>query len=86
MSNWSKLILYTSGFTGLVFSKVFRNASKKRIASIYPRVKDPQYPLDRRLGGPQSRSGHRGYRKNPLAGAVVAYSTQCLTTDWTTGV
>jgi hypothetical protein len=24
----------------------------------------PRYPLDRRLGGPQSRSGHRGYRKN----------------------
>jgi hypothetical protein len=24
------------------------------------------YPLDRRLGGPQSRSGHIGYRKNPL--------------------
>jgi len=22
--------------------------------------KDPQYPLDRRLGGPQSQSGHRG--------------------------
>jgi hypothetical protein len=30
------------------------------------RVKDPRYPLYRRLGGPQSRSGHRGYRKNPL--------------------
>jgi hypothetical protein len=26
----------------------------------------PRYPLYRRLGGPQSRSGHRGYRKNPL--------------------
>jgi hypothetical protein len=25
-----------------------------------PRGKDPRYPLDRRLGGPQSRSGHRG--------------------------
>jgi hypothetical protein len=29
-------------------------------AAIYPRVKDPRYPLDRRLGGPQSRSGRRG--------------------------
>jgi hypothetical protein len=28
--------------------------------------KDPQYPLDRRLGEPQSRSGRRGYRKNPF--------------------
>jgi hypothetical protein len=25
----------------------------------YPRGKSPQYPLDRRLGGPQSRSGRR---------------------------
>jgi hypothetical protein len=31
-----------------------------------PRGKDPRYPLYRRLGGPQSRSGHRSYRKNPL--------------------
>jgi hypothetical protein len=26
--------------------------------SLYPQGKSPQYPLDRRLGGPQSRSGH----------------------------
>jgi hypothetical protein len=25
--------------------------------------KGPTVPLDRRLGGPQSRSGHRGWRK-----------------------
>jgi hypothetical protein len=31
-----------------------------------PRGKDPLYTLDRRLGGPQSRSGHRSWRKNPL--------------------
>jgi hypothetical protein len=31
------------------------------------REKDPRNPLYRRLGGPQSRSGHRGYRKNPLS-------------------
>jgi hypothetical protein len=32
--------------------------------------KDPRYPLDRKLGGPQSRSGHRGQSKNllPLLG------------------
>jgi hypothetical protein len=30
-----------------------------------PRGKD-RYPLYMRLGGPQSRSGHRGQRKNPL--------------------
>jgi hypothetical protein len=28
-------------------------------AALYPRGKDPQYPLYRRLGGPQSWSGHR---------------------------
>jgi hypothetical protein len=26
--------------------------------------KEPWYPLDRRLGGPQSRSGHDGEEKN----------------------
>jgi hypothetical protein len=35
-------------------------------AALYPRGKAPRYPLYSRLGGPQSRSGHRGYRKNPL--------------------
>jgi hypothetical protein len=34
--------------------------------ALYPQVKDPRYPLYRRLGVPQSRSGHRGQRKNPL--------------------
>jgi hypothetical protein len=29
-------------------------------AALYPRGKDPRYPLYWRLGGPQSRSGHRG--------------------------
>jgi hypothetical protein len=29
-------------------------------AALYPGGKDPRYPLDRRLGGPQSRSGCRG--------------------------
>jgi hypothetical protein len=30
----------------------------------YPQGKSPEYPLDRRLGGPQSRSGHGGEEKN----------------------
>jgi len=29
-----------------------------------PPVKDPSYPLDRSLGGPQSRSGRGGEEKN----------------------
>jgi hypothetical protein len=39
-------------------------------AALWPRGKDPKYPLARRLGGPQSRSGLRGYGKNllPLLG------------------
>jgi hypothetical protein len=38
--------------------------------SIYPQVKNPFYPLDRRLDGFQSRSGHGGEEKNcqPLPG------------------
>jgi hypothetical protein len=30
---------------------------------LYPRGKSPRYPLDRRLGGPQSRSGRFGEQK-----------------------
>jgi hypothetical protein len=39
------------------------------LVTLYPQGKDPQYPLDRRLGGPQSRSRHRGKRTNPHASA-----------------
>jgi hypothetical protein len=37
---------------------------------LYPRRKIPQYPLGRRLSGPQSRSGRGGEEKNflPLPG------------------
>jgi hypothetical protein len=31
---------------------------------LYPRGKSPRYPSDRRLGGPQSRSGRYGEDKN----------------------
>jgi hypothetical protein len=31
---------------------------------LYSQGKSPQYPLDRRLGRPQSRSGHGGEEKN----------------------
>jgi hypothetical protein len=30
----------------------------------YPQGKSPRYPLDRRLGGPQSRSGRGGEEKD----------------------
>jgi hypothetical protein len=31
---------------------------------LYPQGKSPRYTLDRRLGGPQSQSGHSGKEKN----------------------
>jgi hypothetical protein len=40
--------------------------SASRSGHALPWGKDPRYPLYRRLGGPQSQSGHRDYRKNPL--------------------
>jgi hypothetical protein len=33
-------------------------------AAALPQGKSPRYPLDRRLGGPQSRSGRGGEEKN----------------------
>jgi hypothetical protein len=35
--------------------------------TLYPRGKSPRYPLDRRLGGPQNRSGRRGEEENLAA-------------------
>jgi hypothetical protein len=45
--------------------------SASRPGRALPTGKDPRYTLYRRLGGPQSRSGHRGYRKNPSWSAGV---------------
>jgi len=33
---------------------------------LYPQGNSPQYPLDRRLGGPKSQSGYGGEEKNYL--------------------
>jgi hypothetical protein len=52
----------------------------------YPRGKSPRYPLDRRLGGPQNRSGRGGEKKKiPATAGIrtavvqpVAYSLYCL--------
>jgi len=35
------------------------------VPATLPQGKRPQYPLDRRLGGRQSRSGRSGEEKNP---------------------
>jgi hypothetical protein len=34
---------------------------------LHPQEKSPYYPLDRRLGGPQSRSGRGGEKENSQA-------------------
>jgi hypothetical protein len=38
-------------------------------AALYPRRKEAQYPLDRRLGWPQSRSDHSDYMKTHFLSA-----------------
>jgi hypothetical protein len=43
------------------------NGQRYASTALYLRGKNHRYPLYRRLGGPQSRCGHRGYRKNPFA-------------------
>jgi hypothetical protein len=44
---------------------------------LYPRGKSPRYPMDKRLDGPQSRSGHWGHCREPnpvcLAGIPSLY-------------
>jgi hypothetical protein len=50
--------------------------------------KESWYSLDRRLGGPQSRSGHRGYRKKSFVSAgnrtPVVQSVVRQYNDWAT--
>jgi hypothetical protein len=43
-----------------------------------PQEKSSRYPLDKRLGGPQSRSGRAGEEKNsqPAAGKSTQYNIQ----------
>jgi hypothetical protein len=53
---------------------------------LYPHEKSPWYPLDRRLGGPQSRSGHGAEEKNfqPLPGLeppIIQLLAQRYTTE-----
>jgi hypothetical protein len=53
---------------------------------LYLKGKSPWYPLDRRLGGPQSRSGRCGEEKysQPLSGLeppIIQLVTQSCTTE-----
>jgi hypothetical protein len=57
-----KLFHYTPwrSLGGEKYSSYSFSNSELEPAALYPRGKDPRYPLNRRLGGPQSRSRHRG--------------------------
>jgi hypothetical protein len=52
-------------------------------AELYPRGKDPRYPLYRKLGGPQSRSGRSCYAsvgdRTPIVQPVVRHYTAWAT-------
>jgi hypothetical protein len=45
---------------------------------LYPQGKNPWYPLDRRLGGPQSHSGHCGEDKNSQIKLCIQQKEACL--------
>jgi hypothetical protein len=68
------------GASGGIASHIFDLGARWRsvvnitLHPLYPRGKSPWYPLDRRLGGPQSRSGRGGEEKNsqPLPGLEPA--------------
>jgi hypothetical protein len=42
------------------------NGQHHALAMLYCQGREPEYPLDMGLGGPQSQSGCRGKKKNPL--------------------
>jgi hypothetical protein len=58
------------------------------LAVLYPRDRTRRYPVYRRLGGPQSWSGHRGQRKTATASAgdrtQVVQSAVRHYSDWAT--
>jgi len=47
-----------------------------------PPGKDPWYPLDRRLGGPQSRSGYGGEEKNSQPPRAILTHTHWKKMHW----
>jgi hypothetical protein len=58
------------GVLGLWPRHYMEVSGQLRAPAALPQGKNPWYPSDRRLGGPQSRSGRRGEEKNfqPLPG------------------
>jgi hypothetical protein len=57
-----------------------------RLRQLYPQGMSPRYSFDRRLGGPQSRSGCGGEEKNSqslpgLEPPIIQPVAQCYTTE-----
>jgi hypothetical protein len=68
------MLLRHFGSSWIIFVNVFVAIAVAMVIllwNFYPQPRlspgiGPWYPLYRRLGGPQSRSGHRGYWKKPF--------------------
>jgi len=60
------------------FTSALDGGQRHTTAALYPRKKDPQYPLYRGLGGPQSCYGHRGQRTNPLPVPGIEHRSSSL--------
>jgi hypothetical protein len=61
------------------------SGQRHALAALYSQEKDPQYPLDRRLGGPQRWSGQRLEEKSLASARDQSLLTQSLArqyTDW----
>jgi hypothetical protein len=46
--------------------------------AVLPAAKEPRYPLDRRLGGPQRQSGRGGEERESNAITPIVQPVQCL--------
>jgi hypothetical protein len=61
---------------GIVLSTRWKCVVSFSPLPLYPQGKSPRYPLDRKLGGPQSRSGRYGEEnKLPLLGIETCLSS-----------
>jgi hypothetical protein len=61
MKSYERVAIELHAFLTSALDGGVRSAS--RPGALPPEERAPRYPLDRRLGGPQSRSGHGGEQK-----------------------
>jgi hypothetical protein len=57
-------------------------SGQRHALAALPPGKEPRYPLDRSLGGPQSRSGRRGEEKNSNSDPAVVQPVASRYTDY----